>query len=195
VLVETSPGNFQAWLNHRQVLGHELSSAVAKRLAEQFGGDIKAAAWRQYGRLAGFTNRKEKHRQTNGLYPFVRVIEVSARVYERAEEFVASVASELDQAKEADAARRKAFLSKGIPAQQSRLKSIEDFRQSRQYAGDGSRIDLAYAVYALSHGVPEDDVRQVIASRDLSKKGNALRQRQYIDRTVAKAFAGAGLSR
>ena len=195
VLVETSPGNFQAWLNHRQVLGHELSSAVAKRLAARFGGDVKAAAWRQYGRLAGFTNRKEKHRQTNGLYPFVRVIEVSARVYERAEEFVASVAGELEQARETDAARRKAFLSKGIPARQSHLKSIEDFRRNRQYAGDGSRIDLAYAVYALSHGVPENDVRQVIASRDLSKKGNALRQRQYIDRTVAKAFAGAGLSR
>jgi hypothetical protein len=195
VLVQTSPGNFQAWLNHGRVLGKELSSAVGKRLAERFGGDIKAAAWRQYGRLAGFTNRKEKHRQSNGLYPFVRLIEVSARVYERAEEFVASVAGEIEQAREAAAARREAFLSKSTPARQSRLKSIEDFRRSRRYWGDGSRIDLAYAVYALSHGVREDDVRQAIASRDLSKKGTALRQRQYIDRTVAKAFAGAGLAR
>jgi hypothetical protein len=108
---------------------------------------------------------------------------------------VASVAGELDQVRELDTARRKAILSKSIPALQIHLKSIEDFRRNRQYGGDGSRIDLAYAVYALSHGVPENDVRQAIASRDLSKKGTALRQRQYIDRTVAKAFAGAGLSR
>ena len=195
VLVKTSPGNFQAWLNHGSVLEKELSSAVAKRLAERFGGDVKAAAWRQYGRLAGFTNRKDKHKQANGFYPFVRLIEVSARVYEKAEEFLTAVAGEIERVKESDAARRLAFSSKGTPVRQSQLKNIEDFRQNRQYAGDGSRIDLAYAVYALSHGVPENDVRQVIASRDLSKKGNSLRQRQYIDRTVAKAFAGAGLSR
>ena len=88
VLVQTSPGNFQAWLNHGRILPADLSSSVAKRLAERFGGDIKAAAWRQYGRLAGFTNRKEKHKQLNGLFPFVRLIEVSARVYEKAEEFI-----------------------------------------------------------------------------------------------------------
>jgi hypothetical protein len=195
VLIETSPGNFQAWLNHGRVLPKELSSAVAKRLAERFDGDVKAAAWRQYGRLAGFTNRKEKHRQPTGLFPFVRLIEVSTRVYERAEEFVASIAGELKQAKEENTARQKAFLSKSISMQQGHIKNIEDFRRNPQYGGDGSRIDLAYAVYALSHGVPEDNVRQAIASRDLTKKGTELRQQQYIDRTVAKAFTGAGLSR
>jgi hypothetical protein len=195
VLIETSPGNFQAWLNHGRVLPKELSSAVAKRLAERFEGDVKAAAWRQYGRLAGFTNRKDKHRRPNGLFPFVRLIEVSGRVYEKAERFVASVEDELNKAKAVSAAKRLGFLSKRSSTPQQHLKGIEDFRQNPQYGGDGSRSDLAYAVYALSHGVPEDDVRQAIASRDLTKKGTALRQRQYIDRTVVKAFAGAGLSR
>jgi hypothetical protein len=32
VVIETSPGNFQAWLNHGRVLPKDLSSAVAKRI-------------------------------------------------------------------------------------------------------------------------------------------------------------------
>lgn len=194
VIVQTSPDNLQVWLNHGRVLPKELSSAVAKRLAERFEGDIKAAAWRQYGRLAGFTNRKEKHRQVNRLYPFVKLVEVSARVYERAGEFLASMETELEKARLASTELRDA-LARNAPAPSVRLKSIEDFRKNPQYAGDGSRIDLAYAVYALSHGVSENDIRHAIASRDLSKKGTSIRQRQYIDRTVAKAVAGIGLSR
>lgn len=195
IIVQTSPGNFQAWLNHGRVLPKELSSVVAKRLAERFDADIKAAAWRQYGRLAGFTNRKDKHRQSNGLFPYVKLVEATTRVYEKAEEFLASISGEMAQAK-AEAVRRKQILSTGGNLNKSaNLKTIEHFKQKPQYAGDGSRIDLAYAVYALSHGVPEDDVRRTIAGRDLSKKGTELRQRQYIDRTIAKAFAGVGLSR
>jgi hypothetical protein len=61
VLVETSPGNFQAWLKHPRALSKEVSTAAARALAEQFGGDRGAADWRHFGRLAGFTNRKLKY--------------------------------------------------------------------------------------------------------------------------------------
>ncbi len=76
-----------------------------------------------------------------------------------------------------------------------RLKTIDDFRKNPAYAGDGNRIDLAYAVYALSHGVSETAVRHTLAIRNLSKKGPVLRQNQYIDRTIAKALSRTGLSR
>ena len=33
---------------------------------------------------------------------------------------------------------------------------IEDFRAKPIYDGDQTRVDLAYAVYALAHGVPEN---------------------------------------
>jgi hypothetical protein len=49
------------------------------------------------------------------------------------------------------------------------------------YAGDHTRVDLAYAVYALAHGASEDDVRNTIASRDLRHKGTEKRQAEYID--------------
>ena len=60
LVVETSPGNFQAWLKHSRRLSKELSTAAARALAQEFGGDLGAADWRHFGRLAGFTNRKEK---------------------------------------------------------------------------------------------------------------------------------------
>jgi hypothetical protein len=55
VVVETSPGNFQAWLNHGQVLPKQLSTLAARTLAERYGGDRGAADWRHFGRLAGAT--------------------------------------------------------------------------------------------------------------------------------------------
>ena len=59
IVVETSPGNFQAWLNHGRVLPKAESTAAARALAERFGGDRGAADWRHFGRLAGLTNRKQ----------------------------------------------------------------------------------------------------------------------------------------
>ena len=38
VVVETSPNNFQVWLNHGQVLDAVMSTRAAKQLAERFGG-------------------------------------------------------------------------------------------------------------------------------------------------------------
>ena len=57
-IVETSPGNYPAWLKHPERLSKEVSTAAARALAEKFGGDRGAADWRHFGRLSGFTNRK-----------------------------------------------------------------------------------------------------------------------------------------
>ena len=67
------------------------------------------------------------------------------------------------------------------------LKSIDAFRANPMYGGDGTRIDLAYAVYALAHGVAPDTVTETIRSRDLSHKGSEKRQMEYVKRTIEKA--------
>jgi len=59
VVVETSPTNFQAWVRVSDTpLSKEEGTAVARDLAERYGGDMSSANWRHMGRLAGFTNRK-----------------------------------------------------------------------------------------------------------------------------------------
>ena len=70
-VVETSPGNFQAWLKHDDVYPANLSTFVAQTLAQRYQADPSAADWRRFGRLPGFTNCKPKYRQSNGLYPYV----------------------------------------------------------------------------------------------------------------------------
>jgi len=73
-VVETSPGNHQAWVRVSDVpLSNGEGTAVARQLAARFGGDMSSANWRHMGRLAGFTNGKEEHRQPDGRYPYVRL--------------------------------------------------------------------------------------------------------------------------
>src|SRR5580700_8959583 len=132
VVLETSPGNFQAWLHHGQILPKRLSTFAARLLASRFGGDLASADWRHYGRLAGFTNRKDKHRSTDGTFPYVRLHEATGAVYSKAIAFLAEVKSlyESEQFKlppPASLPRRRLCLSN--------LKSIEDFRAKPIYGG------------------------------------------------------------
>jgi len=184
-VIETSPGNYQAWLKHPERLSKDLGTAVARALARQFGGDMGAADWRHFGRLAGFTNRKPKYQGPDGLFPFVRVIEATGSAYPEAERFLSGVGREMEKATRLKTERsRSAFAA---PRVDSPLKSIDAFRDNSVYGGDDTRVDLAYALYALSHGMSEADLRTALASRDLSHKGNERRQEDYIERTVRKA--------
>lgn len=184
VVLETSPRNFQVWLCHGQILPKPLSTLTARLLACRFGGDPASADWRHYGRLAGFTNRKNKYLKTDGTFPYVRLHEASGKVYVRADEFLAEVKT-LYEAERSKLPPPASFRVRGLRS--SNLKSVGDFCAKPIYAGDQTRIDLAYAVYALAHGIGENEVRATIASRDLTHKGNKKRQEEYIDRTLKKA--------
>jgi hypothetical protein len=188
VIVETSPGNYQAWLRHPERLSKEVSTAAARALTEKFGGDRGAADWRHFGRLAGFTNRKAKYFDAGtGLYPFVRLIEAAGGVYPEAVRFLAGVKSSLERRQaEREQLRQRA---KAATIRPQDLKSIDVFRGDSRYGGDGTRVDLAYAVYALSHGASAEELEAAIRSRDLSHKGNERRQNDYVERTIKKALA------
>jgi len=231
-VVRTSPGNYQVWIKHTTELDKELGTAVARDLAEYFGGDVKAAAWRQFGRLSGFRNTKAKYQQVvqvpeydewrgrnfhpnlegrwvdkvgdvcteEGLremhtamvpitrYPFVRLVEASGVVARESEYVVANARARLEQER-ADRARLQAEVRmRAQPLSAASIKHIEQFREDARYGGDGTRVDLAYTVYALAHGVDLATVEAALRSRDLSHKGNDKRQRDYIERTVRKAI-------
>jgi RepB DNA-primase from phage plasmid len=184
LVVETSPGNFQAWVKHPCPLRKELSTAAARRLAAEFGGDSGAADWRHFGRLAGFTNRKEARRQSNGMFPFVRLIEASGHEYAAGTNFIARVDDELRKAT-ALRQRERSVAPKyraGAPT-----KNIDSFRSNPIYGGDGTRIDLAYSIYALSHGCSTAEVEAALRSRSLDHKGTEKRQSEYVERTIQKA--------
>jgi hypothetical protein len=158
---------------------------------------IGSADWRHFGRLAGFTNRKEKHWQTDGYFPYVRLVEAPGVEYPKAPMFLRQVEDELRAAMRSSLQKRE-FLRKRPERTGTLTKSIEDFRNNPRYRGAQSRSDLAYAVYALDHGVSESRVRDAIAAQDLSFKGTNARQADYIDRIIEKATAflrGASVER
>jgi len=195
VVVETSPGNFQAWLKHAEKLDKEMGTAAARALAHRFGGDTGAADWRHYGRLSGFTNRKAKYREpVTGLHPFVKLVEASGEIYSEAARFIENIREKIEVRRREEAERR-ASRASVWPAIVRDTKSIDAFRGDSRYGGDGTRIDLAYAIYALSHGRTEAEVEAAIRSRDLSHKGSERRQHDYVERTIKKALAATDRSR
>ena len=239
VVVRTSPGNYQAWIKHTAALDKELGTAVARELATRFGGDVKAADWRHFGRLAGFRNTKEKYKQEvavpeyddwrgqdfhrdlegqwvdrNGnayadvrlreihanlsptvRFPFVRLVEASGAIARESERLVAIVRATLEH-EHADRAQAQVRFQTQVHRQsEGTLKGIEAFRGDLRYGGDGTREDLAYAVYALGHEVDLASVKTALRSRDLSHKGNEQRQSDYIERTVKKALASVDQAR
>ena len=83
-VVETSLGNFQAWLKHDDVYPAPLSTFIAQTLAKRYSADPSAADWRRFGRLPGFTNCKPKYRKSNGLYPYVLLRSATGVQYRQA---------------------------------------------------------------------------------------------------------------
>jgi hypothetical protein len=187
-VIETSPGNFQAWLKHPAVLPKHLSTAVARAVAEMFGADLGSADWRHFGRAAGFTNQKPKYRQANGLNPYVRLIEHTGRTYSQGPELIQRVEKHLEEKVAEEKRMHESRTHYNLPSASSRLKSIQEFRADPKYQGDGKRSDLAYAIYALAHGLDSQYVESAIRSRDLSHKGTERRQNEYVQRTIKTAL-------
>lgn len=105
------------------------------------------------------------------------------------------VRTRLEQERAERARAQAEFLLHRQGQNKGRLKGIEAFRGDPRYGGDGTRVDLAYAIYAVAHGVDLASVKAALRSRDLSHKGSEKRQSDYIERTVKKALASVAQGR
>ena len=105
-VVETSAGNFQAWLKHSIVFPKLIGTFVAQTLAGRYDADPSAADWRRFGRLPGFTNCKPKYRKADGLFPFVRLKSHSGEQYPMAEAFAQEVTKLYEEREQEREARR-----------------------------------------------------------------------------------------
>ena len=116
--------------------------------------------------------------RADGLFPFVTLTEAPGGIYAEAQSFIEGVKRAVENS-EREAAARRSILNGAVMQKPNRvLKTIADFRDNPAYGGDGNRIDLAYAVYAISRGVPEQDVRAAISSRDILIKERTLDRRR-----------------
>src|SRR5712692_3187553 len=119
----------------------------------------------------------------------IRAFAISDRcVYSRAVEFLAGITkndeSEAVREKEIRPQRRQGRERAGV-------KPLKEFHSDPIYAGDLYRADMAWAKHAAGCGLTLEQITdELLAGRDLSKKGNRKRQVEYVIRTAEKAPRG-----
>ena len=186
-VVETSPGNLQAWLRHTQPFSKELGTLAAKTLAEQFDADHSAADWRRFGRAPGFTNRKPEHRNPQGFYPFAKLRSSTGKVFPEADAFRARLLT-LEQEAEAErAAVRLSFAARLVSRYAARV-TLSRFRSSPNYHGRPAAADMAFSIAAIAQGWSESEIAAVLSREYLSRNPSRTIQAAYIRRTLTKAM-------
>ena len=193
-VVETSLGNFQAWLKHDDVYPSPLSTFVAQILANRYSADPSAADWRRFGRLPGFTNCKPKYCKSNGLYPYV-LLRSATGVQHRQAAYLRLEMTKLYQLQEQERETRAAQYSANSLATAGKPPhswlSLERFRNAPKFHLRPAAADLAFCVAALSLRMPDDGIASTLDSFYLSRDPNPSRKAAYIKRTMAKARSWA----
>jgi hypothetical protein len=186
-VVETSAGNFQAWLKHPAVLPKPIGTFAAQTLANRYDADPSAADWRRFGRLPGFTNCKPKYRKLDGLFPFVQLKSHSGEQYRVAEVFIEEINKLYQEREQQREARRiQASLSPQRGPRLSNL-SLEQFRTSDKYLDRPAAADIAFCVAAYANGMTEDRIERALDDNYLSRDPSPSKRAAYIRRTMEKA--------
>ena len=193
-VIETSIGNFQAWLKHAEIYLAALSTHAAQTLVRRYGADPNAADWRRFGRLPGFTNCKAKYQKENGLFPYVLLRSYSGTEFSSAARLRLEV-TKLYQLQEQDRQTRATQLQSkpvsvsGQPAYS--CLSLERFRNAAKFHDRPAAADIAFCVAAISLRMPDDAIAAALDSNYLSSDLNPSRRAAYIRRTMTKARAWA----
>ena len=193
VVVETSAGNFQAWLKHARTFPKLLGTFAAQTLAERYDADPSAADWRRFGRLPGFTNCKPKYRKSDGLFPFVRLHSHSGQQYPMAQVFEQEITTLYEAREQEHEARR--LQSSLSPRREPRLSnlSLERFRTSIKYQDRPAAADIAFCVAAFANGMSDDRIGCALEDDYLSRDPSPTKRAAYIRRTMEKARRWIGL--
>ena len=197
-VVETSPGNFQAWLKHAWTLSNDEGTVAAKILAERFGGDPNSADWRHFGRLAGFTNPKPQYRLPNGLFPYsqLKFALSNGVIYEKTHELLSEVEDRLlEHLLEVQRSTQTRIGFQKYPRPVSELLDYSHFANLFSAQGERHKADLSYATYSLQRGVSEIEIRDTIRTYTSTSAFVNRSQKDkdaYIDRTVRKALKQNG---
>ena len=198
--VETSPFNFQAWIRvSERSIEADLATMAARILAERFGGDPNSADFRHYGRLAGFTNTKDKYRnKTTGLHPFVQLKGSSSSptvcdwILLDATQAIGNL--ELEEERRA---RRRSLIKPAGGFKENSPSSLYDayasailnrFRDKPWSKDpDWSRMDWMCGHDMLVSGIPHSRLREAIlqGSPNLQERHKG-RVEKYVDHTVRK---------
>lgn len=197
LVVETSPKNYQAWVKVADAAGGELRGQIARMLASEYDADPASADSRHYGRLAGFTNRKDKHTTRAGYQPWVLLRESKGKAATAGPELVQQAGQLIEQAeRQQEKARRLASLDlpEQQPGRRHRRTALEEYRSEmaglvKRYGDDLSKCDFIAAQKLASRGRSAEEIGKAMAEASPAlaerKPGH---EADYIERTVTKVM-------
>lgn len=195
--IETSPGNYQAWVKlSDKAISAEARSIAARSLAKHYGGDPNSADSKHYGRLAGFTNQKPKHAR-DGRQPYVLAHECPGKAATAAPAFIERIGLELDKAgAQKERQRRLEALQAAKPGYGGYDPAKEYQRQAqRLMAKYGDGVDLSRMDWMIAQDMAkggrftvqdiEKGVRECSPNVESRKAGHI---EDYARRTAEKAW-------
>lgn len=197
--IETSPGNYQAWVKlSDKPLSADVRRVAAQALAKHYDGDPNSADSRHYGRLAGFTNQKPQHAR-DGRQPYVLAHDCPGKPAERAQALLETVGQGLArvEAEKARSARLEALEGYKSPGHGWYSDPGHEYRRQaqrlmRRYGktADFSRLDWMIATdMAKSGRFSAEGIAQAIEqhSPEVSTR-KAGHVQDYARRTAEKAW-------
>lgn len=185
VILESSPGNYQAILNVPKLHGgfdKETANRLMRELNEKYG-DPKISAAVHPHRIPGTHNNKAKHRRPDGTFPEVKLISARKRICAKALERSRSLAKAIEkEIKETEAAKRYARYKprendgRSLSPYEAYMCHAEDLIAHYGSISDWSRLDAMIAVRMYVTGYSEAERADAIAQgakdiRPLPEKG------------------------
>jgi len=200
VVTETSRDNHQAWVRLTEgPVTREVGTEAARGLAGRYGGDPRSAEAGHYGRLAGFTNRKEAHTCPDGLQPYVLLREARGGGAPAGEAALARAGARVAiREGVAKATREAEALSRAVRGGVRGDVLAAEYREraarlcARYPEADRSRVDWA-VTRDLATAYPGADAAALTAALRASSPALAERKgghvEDYVARTVGKVLA------
>lgn len=205
ILVESSPNNWQAWVKlSDKPLTKQQRLEASRLLTKKYEADGAAIGSARIGRLAGFSNRKEKYRDARGQFPYCKLTETRAGVATnghlivlQANELIANSKASVERLK-----RKSAIDSAsdylGFGASPTQIFQTEAKKILNRYGNetDLSRLDfMVCKTMHESHQFGSVQIAQALreASPNIDDRKHNIED--YIERTVSKARAAAELQR
>ncbi len=191
--VETSPNNYQAWVKASESLtGHE-RAIIAKGLAKKYEADPNSAQERHYGRLAGFTNQKPEHTNSQGRQPFVLLRSSTGEPAQALPGQLRQVRQSIN--KQMAISDQRDYLeqvAKVKPSRKAERMAVSEYKSLQAKYGeqmDNSRADWMVAKKLLANRISKAEVMAVMVkhSPEVEERKRTVNVEAYVTRTVNKA--------
>jgi len=193
-IIETSPENYQAWVKVAEEASAAHRGAIARELAREYDADRASAGSHHYGRLAGFTNRKDKHTTRAGYQPWVLCRESSGKSATAGPELMQQAGQVLENIERRQEKARRLEGIKAGPKRSYRRDAVDDYRSEmaglvKRYGDDLSKCDFIAAMKLASKGREPDEIAKAMAEASPAiMERKAGHEADYIRRTVQKVM-------